>query len=499
VPGTSLAMARGRGHRLIAQLGPPYQRHRPESTALYEVVRDNLETLYGAISDGALAVRIPKHARRELEAYLGCGLLCWKGFVRLRCGECGESQTVAFSCKGRGFCPSCLGRRMNATAANLIERVLPDEASLRQWVLTFPFPWRAVLARDGAELAALSRIFEETVQGFYARRAREEGHPAGRTGSVTVVQRTCSDLRVNPHLHGVFLDGTWHEEEGDLVFRGLGHLRTSEVGEVLERTIGRIERHLERRGRWRRREDEEEGQMSLEASAVWGRTPPAGPQWVRGRRAPEQGALGYDKPLCVSLDGFTLHAATRAGALDPSGREALLRYVPRPPIAQDRIEPRPDGLVRIILKKPYADGTVAVDLAPLSLLSRLAASVPPPRHHTVRYAGVLGAASEWRPRIVPAPEAEPRDSERAEANKARSGYRRWAELLGRTFAVDALACPACGGRMRPIAVVRNPASIERYLEGVGEVTALPTRSPDRGPPYWRSTMLRRRATGGEDA
>jgi hypothetical protein len=68
----------------------------------------------------------------------------------------------------------------------------------------------------------------------------------------------------------------------------------------------------------------------------------------------------------------------------------------RPPIAQDRIEPRPDGLVRIILKRPYADGTVAVDLDPLSLLSRLAASVPPPRHHTVRYAGVLGAASEWR-------------------------------------------------------------------------------------------------------
>jgi hypothetical protein len=47
-----------------------YQRHRPEATALYEEVRDNLETLYGAITDGALAVRIPKHARKELEA--GC-------------------------------------------------------------------------------------------------------------------------------------------------------------------------------------------------------------------------------------------------------------------------------------------------------------------------------------------------------------------------------------------------------------------------------------------
>jgi hypothetical protein len=66
-----------------------YQRHRPETSALYEVVRDNLETLYGAIGDGALAVRIPKHARKELEAYLDCGLLC-RGFARLNARTAGR-------------------------------------------------------------------------------------------------------------------------------------------------------------------------------------------------------------------------------------------------------------------------------------------------------------------------------------------------------------------------------------------------------------------------
>jgi hypothetical protein len=93
-----------------------YQRHRPEATALYEVVRDNLETLYGAIDDGALDVRLPKHAKKELEAFLDCGLLC-RGFARVRCLACDESRLVAFSCKGRGFCPSCLGRRMCAATA----------------------------------------------------------------------------------------------------------------------------------------------------------------------------------------------------------------------------------------------------------------------------------------------------------------------------------------------------------------------------------------------
>jgi hypothetical protein len=71
-----------------------YHRHCPETTALYEVVRDNLETLYGAIDDGAIDVRLPKHAKKELEAYLDCGLLC-RGFARLRCASCEHSQLVA--------------------------------------------------------------------------------------------------------------------------------------------------------------------------------------------------------------------------------------------------------------------------------------------------------------------------------------------------------------------------------------------------------------------
>ena len=111
------------GHSTSA---PRYRRHQPETTALYEVVRDNLETLYGAIDDGVLGVRIPKHAPKELESYLDCGLLC-RGFARLRCEDCRESLLVAFSCKGRGFCPSCTGRRMCSTAANLIRpRVAGD-------------------------------------------------------------------------------------------------------------------------------------------------------------------------------------------------------------------------------------------------------------------------------------------------------------------------------------------------------------------------------------
>jgi hypothetical protein len=98
-------------------------------------------------------------------------------------------------------------------------------------------------------------------------------------------------------------------------------------------------------------------------------------------------------------------------------------------------------LVRLSLKRAFADGTVAVDMDPLSLLCRLAASVPPPRFHTVKYAGVLASASPWRQRIGPRPaqQQEPAEADDAPAPKPRrGGYRAWAELLRRTFAIDAV-------------------------------------------------------------
>ena len=149
------------------------------------------------------------------------------------------------------------------------------------------------------------------------------------------------------------------------------------------------------------------------------------------------------------------------------------------------------------MKKAYTDGTIAVDMDPLSLLCRLATSVPPPRLHTLRYAGVLAPASLWRERLAAQPPQAPASDEPGRPDHA-GGYRLWADLLARTFAVDVLACPTCQGRMKLLALVKGPASISRYLAATGEATEVPQRSPGRGPPYWKSRVLRLKVLGDED-
>ena len=80
-------------------------------------------------------------------------------------------------------------------------------------------------------------------------------------------------------------------------------------------------------------------------------------------------------PLCANDMGFTLHAATIAPRNDQRAKEALLRYILRPPLAQERVTLAADDAVRLGLKRAFSDGTVAVEMDPLSFLCRLAAAV----------------------------------------------------------------------------------------------------------------------------
>ncbi len=115
----------------------------------------------------------------------------------------------------------------------------------------------------------------------------------------------------------------------------------------------------------------------------------------------------------------------------------------------------------------------------------------------MKCAGVLAPASPWRTRLVPRPAATT-EAAPADGGKTCMGDRRpWVEVLKRLFGVDALACAKCKGRLKLLAVVTDPASVRRDLSALGENVDVPVRTPGRGPPSWKSTVLRRNALGAE--
>jgi hypothetical protein len=118
--------------------------------------------------------------------------------------------------------------------------------------------------------------------GFYAKQSGEHGEPAMKSGAITVVQRAPSDLRLNPHLHVVFLEGVYREDGAELTWQPLGHLQTREVGAVLERAVRRMARYLRRRSTLVAAAGDDDGagnddvggEQRLAASAISGQTPP---------------------------------------------------------------------------------------------------------------------------------------------------------------------------------------------------------------------------------
>jgi hypothetical protein len=109
------------------------------------------------------------------------------------------------------------------------------------------------------------------------------------------------------------------------------------------------------------------------------------------------------KRLVALVRGFNLRAERFVDGRDRPQLERLCRYLARPALSNDRLQPRPDGRLRLEPKTPWSDGTAAIVLAPLDLIARPCALVPPPRFNLTRFHGVLAPAAKLRSEVIPAP------------------------------------------------------------------------------------------------
>ena len=405
---------------------------------------------------------LPAHAVRYLDRFGHCGDPTL-GFALLRC-DCGGFRLLPFRCKARGLCPTCGGRAMASGAAHLVDRVLPD-VTVRQWVLSVPWPRRYLFARKPELCAGARRRVWRALNRWYARRASALGAPGGSTGTVVVVQRFGSALNLNVHFHMLLLDGVFVEDSPAKV--GVCWVKvpapsTDEVQALVTELARDLEAWLDREGYGTDEacDEDDDPNGTLFAASIAGRVAMGRRAGARVRRMQGAPARPFRlPPRCGEAHGYNLHAAVVIGRGNREGLERLCRYVLRPPLARTRLHRRGDGLLVLTLRKPYANGTTDFLFSEVELAQRLAALVPPARKNSVSYRGVLAPRHRFRNHVIPEPPAHTEERTRlTKKPRGRSRWHPWADLLWRVFGVDGLAC-ACGGRLVLHAIVQPPATL----------------------------------------
>jgi len=467
-----------------------YTRRTPEKTVLYDILEKNLESFRRELS--SKGKNLPGYVENEFEAFFDCGLLK-KGFTRLKCSDCGHEKLLAFSCKRRGFCPSCCGRRMTDAEIRIVEEVFPIVPS-RQWVLSLPMPLRFLCARNRKMVNVLVKVFYAAICRQIAKKLRLQGVKGAKTGGVLVIQRLGSSLNLNVHFHGIFINGgyVYDKKKGSFVFHKLDDEITSQdVAAVVKRIALGSFKVLEKHefivdGEASTGDGDQDAVALCDGASVKSKIAfglRAGQAVRRIRLRMDQTSPQIRGDLVAEMNWFNLKADKIVKAHQRWKLARLVRYIARPPLAHERLTVADDGTVRYSMKKPWSDGTIEIQLSGVELVEKLAAAVPPPRGHLIRYFGVLAPNARIRRDVVLVPKPKARD-ESGKLGASAAQRASWAALSKQAFGLDLTKCELCGGVVRRLAVIRDPVVIAKILQHVGlldlQITNLRCARPPPG-------------------
>ena len=409
-----------------------YRPRRPEKTVLFEVIKKYYKTWRKNSKEP-----IPQYVDKEFRKYLECGILA-KGFALAHCADCSKDFVIAFSCKGRGICPSCNSRTMVETAANLVENIIPS-VPVRQWVISFPMRIRHYIQTHKILQAVLRIVVDEVRRRLIAC---GPDLPDPKIGAVTFIHQFGKTLNYHPHFHIIAVDGLFSTDGDDLLFREVT-LTPDDIADTEDCIRKRVLRYFGRQG------------------------------W-------------FDKEAVKKMDssennGFSLNANVRVPPWDREGLERLIRYCARPCFKSENL--RWNGpWIHYRLPKPTHTGKTFVQFEPLKFIERILRFIPYPRRHRRHYHGVFAPNSPMRKKVAANAQKRPRSSippdVQGSAEKVERVSLSWVKLIARIYEVNPLLC-TCGKEMKIVAFVTHSAEIRRILSGIG----WPTEIPEFDPPY----------------
>lgn len=362
---------------------------------------------------------------------------------------------------------------MNESAAHPVDEVFPTGVGVRQWVVSFPFPIRFLLASPPKLQSKVLEISLRAINALIQKKVRKPGLKI-KGGTVTILQRFGGTLNLNLHLHILALEGGYYDTADGPKFWWIESPSDEDIQDLVKTLAYRVIRYLKKQSHF---PDDQESVVESDSGDILPELQAASVknkvalgerkgQWIR--RIGSLGELGVPEltgHLCASIQGFSLHAGVFCPPGDKEKLEHLCRYIARPAIAEERLRLLPNQNVMMKLKKPYSDGTTHLVFSPIEFLEKLAALVPPPRAHLTRFHGILAPHAKNRSKVVPK-KIENSEAKESEIPK-KSNRISWAMLLKRVFAIDMEKCHHCGGKLAVISVIMETVTIEKILKHLG--------------------------------
>ena len=413
-----------------------YQPRQPRRSPLWQCVHDHAAAFRQQYPRQHLARFGPLRpvVTEVIDKFLDCGDL-HQGFARVRCPDCRLEYLLAFSCKTRGFCPSCQQRRTVQTAQVLVEDVFATVPHCH-YVLSLPVAVRSFFQRDRSLLSDLCRLANESlVEWMRTALSRTDGAP----GIVLTLHTFGDYLNFHPHIHAIATDGLFDRTGAftplpDAKLRPLRDLFRAKVFRLL------VERKL------------------LSPALV-------------------------HKFMQWKHSGFNLFRGEPVAGTHRAKLEDLAQYILRHSFSVEKmtyIAPSSRVIYQSRLN-PATRRNFEVFTA-TDFLAAITQHIPEKGAQTVKYYGYYSnKARGHRAKAVgrAGPPDQPPTAESAIPKKISS--RTWRELIKKAWDVDPLLCPKCGGQMRLISLIEDGATIEKILRHLNFWEGLVQRT-DRAPP-----------------
>ena len=423
-----------------------YRARKPKASPLWQCLSRHFDEFLAGYEEryqpryGFLRPIIPEVVNK----FLDCGDL-ERGFARVRCEHCHHEYLLAFSCKGRWFCPSCHQKKVQLFGALLTETIL-FPVPHRHFTFTIPKMLRPYFRFDRDLLKALCRIAHECLVEFMRTTL---DLPDGLPGLVMAIHTFGEYLDFHPHLHALVADGLFVRE-------GLFHV----LPEVSLKPV------------------EELFRARVITFLV------------------DQGLLPTDRAQMLRgwvHSGFNVHRSRRVQPDEREDLERLAQYIIRNPFSVEKMQVNhPGGSIIYqsgMSEKIHRNFEV---FSPCDFIAAITQHIPDKSFQLVRYYGwysnkmrgqrdkQVAAAAQAAGKAVAVIDVSEHKPRRIPSAK-------WRELIKKVWEADPLLCPICRRKMRIVALIDDREVIERILRHLGLWDQGVRVTPATGPP--RQTVI----------